>query len=213
MDSRLSGRVTEVREGQAEKADVPMLCSPSGKVILVRESHMKKASFPILCSPSGRVTEAREVHSRKAESPMRFSPSGRVTEEVNAIGAGGDFFLFHPLKLVNGSFFSGSDLMQDKIIVDEDVAWQLFGSNDIVGQQVTIEGVPYLISGVIERESGRLNDFAGNGSSIVYVSYETLHKNLMAKGQIANINHYEVVMPNPVKDFAFGIVKEKIGIS
>jgi len=149
-----------------------------------------------------------------------YSTSGKLTligktgqVEVNAIGAGGDFFLFHPLKLVNGSFFSGSDLMQDKIIVDEDVAWQLFGSNDIVGQQVTIEGVPYLISGVIERESGRLNDFAGNGSSIVYVSYETLHKNLMAKGQIANINHYEVVMPNPVKDFAFGIVKEKIGIS
>lgn len=148
-----------------------------------------------------------------------YSTSGKLTlvgksgqMEVSALGVGGDFFLFHPLKLVNGSFFAGSDLMQDHIVVDEDIAWQLFGSNDIVGQQITIDGIPHFISGVIERESGRLNDSAGNGSSIVYVSYGTLEKNLLAKGQIANISHYEVVMPNPVKDFALGIVTEKIGV-
>ncbi len=131
--------------------------------------------------------------------------------QVNAIGAGGDFFLFHPLYLIQGSYFSGSDLMQDHIIIDEDIAWQLFGSNDVVGQQITIDGIPHLVSGVIRRDSGRFNDYAGNGSSIVYVSYETLQRHMQSTGQSAAINHYEVVMPNPVSKFAYGIVKDKIG--
>ena len=121
-----------------------------------------------------------------------YSASGKLVitgnssqVEVNAIGVGGDFFLFHPLYLLNGSYFSGSDLMQDHIIIDEDIAWQLFGSNDVVGQQVTIGGVPHLIGGVIRRDSGRMNDNAGNGSSIAYVSFETMHKNL---GEFAVIN-------------------------
>lgn len=132
--------------------------------------------------------------------------------EVNALGVGGDFFLFHPLKLIAGSFFSGSDLMQDHIVIDEDIAWQLFGSNDVVGQQVTIDGIPHLISGVIRRDSGRMNDNAGNGSSIVYVSFETMSRNRIMRGQDAEINQYEIVMPNPVSEFALGMVRENIGI-
>lgn len=132
--------------------------------------------------------------------------------ELNALGVGGDFFLFHPLKLLAGSFFSGSDLMQDHIVIDEDIAWQLFGSNDVVGQQVTIDGIPHLISGVIRRDSGRMNDNAGNGSSIVYVSFETMSRNRIMRGQAAEINQYEIVMPNPVSEFALGMVRENIGI-
>lgn len=160
-------------------------------------------------SPNANARLWADAYSSNAKLTL-LSESGQA--EVNVIGVGGDFFLFHPLQLIGGSYFSESDLMQDKIIVDEDTAWQLFGSNDIVGQQVTIDGVIHLISGVIKRDSGRLNDMAGNGSSIVYVSYDTLQKNLAQKGQKAVINHYEVVMPNPVKDFAPGIVKEKIGV-
>ena len=148
-----------------------------------------------------------------------YSTSGKLNlvgkagkMDVNAIGAGGDFFLFHPLQLINGGYFSGSDLMQDHIVIDEDIAWQLFGSNDVVGQQIIIDGIPHLVSGVIERDSGRLNDYAGNGSSIAYVSYETMKKHLELTGQSAVVNHFEVVMPNPVSGFAYGIVKDKIGI-
>ncbi len=163
------------------------------------------------------VSESSNANARLwADAYSTFGKLTLVSDkgqaEVNAIGVGGDFFLFHPLQLINGSFFSSDDLMQDKIIVDEDIAWQLFGSNDIIGQQVLIDGLPYLITGVIKRDSGKLNDYAGNASSIVYVSYDTLYKNFSAKGQSVNINHYEVVMPNPVKDFALGIVTEKIGI-
>lgn len=134
--------------------------------------------------------------------------SAKTSLEADAVGIGGDFFLFHPVQLLNGSYFSGNDLMYDKIIVDEDAAWQLFGSNDVVGMQVTIGGVPHYIAGVIRKEEGRFNEAAGLGKTVVYVSCETLSE----LGTTVGINAYEVVMPNPVKDFAYTKIKENFGI-
>lgn len=143
-----------------------------------------------------------------------YSADGKITLnsdhgtlEADAIGIGGDFFLFHPLRLLNGAYFSGNDLMQDYCIIDEDAAWQLFGSNDIAGQIVYISGIPHIISGVIERQDGKLAQKAGLDSTVVYVSYQTL----MNYGRVNGINHYEIVMPNPVRDFALTQVKEQFG--
>lgn len=133
--------------------------------------------------------------------------SDRTSISVSAIGIGGDFFLFHPLQLINGAYFSGNDLMQDYCVLDEDAAWQLFGSNDVAGQMVTIGGMPHIVTGVIKRPDGRLNEAAGLSETVVYVSYETLEQ----YGKSNGINHYEIVMPDPVSGFALGKVKEKLG--
>ena len=130
--------------------------------------------------------------------------SDRTMLMADAIGIGGDFFLFHPLKLLSGSYFSGNDLMQDYCIIDEDAAWQLFGSNDVAGMMVMINQVPHMVAGVVERPEGRLEEAAGLDGTLVYVSYETLHR--INPGSA--INHYEIVMPNPVSDFARQKVQE-----
>ena len=102
--------------------------------------------------------------------------SGSKSVTVNAIGVGGDFFLFHPLTLVKGAYFEKDNLMKDQIVIDEDMAWQLFGSDNVVGQSVTIGGVPHYISGVVRRDRGRLQDAAGLSQSFVYLSYESLQQ-------------------------------------
>lgn len=134
--------------------------------------------------------------------------NGSTTLEAEAVGIGGDFFLFHPVQLLKGAYFSGNDLMYDKVILDEEAAWQLFGSNDVVGMEVSIGGVPHYVAGVIKREEGRFAEAAGLDKTVAYVSYETLS----TLGTTEGINTYEVVMPNPVKDFAYTKVKEKFGI-
>ena len=134
--------------------------------------------------------------------------NGKSTLDANAIGIGGDFFLFHPLKLITGSYFSGNDLMQDYCIIDQDAAWQLFGSNDVVGMTVYIGNVPHIVTGVVRRPDSRMDKAAGLDSTVVYVSYETL----AAYGTDNGINHYEIVMPNPVSGFAYDKVKEGIGV-
>lgn len=143
-----------------------------------------------------------------------YSADGKVTlvsdkgkVEADAIGIGGDFFQFHPIQLLSGSYFSGNDLNQDFCVIDEDAAWQLFGSNDVAGMSVTIGGIPHMVTGVIRREEGRLQEAAGLDSTLVYVSYNTLTE----LGKSNGINHYEIVMPNPVSKFAYNYVKENLG--
>lgn len=151
----------------------------------------------------------------------------RKAENINTIGVGGDFFLFHPMELVSGGYFSGDDLMKDKIVVDEFLAWELFGSSDIIGQCVTVSGVNHYIAGVVKSPTGRFNEAAGLSKSVVILSYDSLAKygTILsgrtseaeisedgAKMQVGGINCYEVVMPDPVDGIAARVVKESAGL-
>ena len=133
--------------------------------------------------------------------------SDKTSLTADAVGIGGDYFLFHPVKLLYGSYFSGNDLMQDYCVIDEDAAWQLFGSSDVAGMMVYINKVPHIVTGVVERQSGRLAEAAGLDSTLVYVSYKTLSEH----GTNNGIKHYEIVMPNPVTGFAQKYIQENLG--
>lgn len=136
-----------------------------------------------------------------------FITSDRGALQANAIGIGGDFFQFHPMTIVSGFYFSGNDLMQDYCVIDRDVAWQLFGASDVSGMTVYIGNVPHIVIGVVERPEGRLSEAAGLDSPLVYVSYKTLTE----LGQSNGINHFEIVMPNPVTGFAENLIRENLG--
>lgn len=144
-----------------------------------------------------------------------YSSQGKITVvselgtlEADAVGIGGDFFFFHPITLINGGYFSGNDLMKDSIILDEDAAWQLFGSNQIEGMSVMIGGVPHYVAGVVEREEGRFAKAAGLDDTLIYMS----HESLSSYGSCSGINTYEVVAANPVKGFLYNTIKEKFGL-
>lgn len=144
-----------------------------------------------------------------------YATVGKVTastksasREYKAIGCGGDFFIFHPLEIIYGSYFDGDDLMQDHVILDQDAAWDLFGSSDVVGQVVEINGIRHMVSAVVKRDEGRLNKLAGNNESTVYISYESMAKNF---GN-STINAYEVLLPDPVKDYGYETVKNAVSI-
>ncbi len=168
------------------------------------ENMLKEASIE---EQSGNAGARLWVDAYSADGTITLS-NGKNSLEADAIGVGGDFFLFHPLKLIKGAYFSGNDLMQDYCIIDQDAAWQLFGSNDVVGMTVDIGNVPHIITGVVERAQGHMEKAAGLDSTVVYVSYETLS----TLGTNNGINHYEITMPNPVSGFALDKVKANIGV-
>lgn len=139
-----------------------------------------------------------------------YSVSGKMmisTEnygtEVKVVGVSESFFLFHPIKLLAGSYFDDSMIMKDGVILDEDMAFKLYGSNDIVGMPVYIGNEPYYIRGVVERENGYFAKKAGLSEAVCYVSMETLNKHGIIEGSYT----YEVVMHNPVDDFAKNIIE------
>ncbi len=162
-----------------------------------------------------------------AQGILNVSFESKTAENVNAIGVSGDFFLFHPLELVSGVYFNDENLMKDQVVIDEDLAWQLFGSSDVAGQMVTIGNVPHYVSGVVKREEGRIKEASGLSNTIIYLSYDSLckygnilsgrneSKEISEDGTTAlsgGINCYEVVMPNPVDGIAASIVKKSAGL-
>lgn len=122
--------------------------------------------------------------------------------KVKAVGVTDNFFVFHPVSLLQGSYFDEDMIMKDGVIIDEDAAFTLYGSNDVVGMPVYVENELYYIRGVVERESTYLAREAGLDSSICYVSADTLSSYGMVEGSYT----YEVIMPNPVEGFAKNIL-------
>ncbi len=106
----------------------------------------------------------------------------------NAVGVGGDFYLFHPVHMLTGQFLRREDTMTDRVVLDEDTAWNLFGSNDIIGQTINIGGVPHQIVGVYRQEDDKVAKAAGLSESYVFLSYESLWRygNITGSGLITS---------------------------
>ena len=101
---------------------------------------------------------------------------GEESVTATMIGVGGDFFNFHPLDLMDGYYFSDDEIMEDRILLDDQTAWRLFGSPHIVGQSVDIGGTPHFVAGVFKRPDGRFYKFSGMGSYMVFISFDSLCK-------------------------------------
>lgn len=138
-----------------------------------------------------------------------YSVSGKITistegsnKEVNVVGVSDNFFLFHPLEMLSGAYLDESMLMKDGVILDEEAAFALYGSNDIVGMRVYIGGAPFYIRGVAALDDGYYAKKAGLSSSVCYVPIEVLE----TYGEVIGSYTYEVAMPNAVEGFAKNIV-------
>lgn len=126
------------------------------------------------------------------------------SSDASVIAVGGDFFRLHPQNLLNGEYISDDDLMHDRVILDEDLAWRLFGGYDLAGMPVEIGGSTFYVAGVIARESDWASEKVYSGGAGLYMSYDTYK----AMDENAYVNCYEAILPEPVENFAREQVKE-----
>lgn len=167
-----------------------------------------------------KLTEASVVSESENANARQWIDAYSVRGELDYVGeagkanartygVGGDFFQFHPLKLVNGSYFSSESLMQDYILLDRDLAWQLFGSDDITGRQVWVNDIPLMVTGVYDRPDNKLNNAAGNNVPTAYISYSMF--NTLTGGEEATekgIDSYEIILPNVVDGFGYKMLTD-----
>ena len=128
--------------------------------------------------------------------------------DAAVIAVGGDFFDFHPIRLLSGSYIREGDLMKDRVLLDEELAWLLFGGTELQGLQLKINGVPFVVAGVIEREqdfASRRAYTSGMGLFMSYEAWRQLEPN-------AGVTSYELVLAEPVKNFAANLTREKFPI-
>lgn len=135
---------------------------------------------------------------------VTISSDNGSNSTVKAVGAGGDFFYFHPLHLRSGSYIKGDDLMDDLVLLDEELAWKLFGGTELAGLTVYINSVPFVVSGVVAREADFATEKAYTGDGGLYMSFSAMSRLI----EEASITGYEIVMPNPISGYAKSLLSE-----
>lgn len=139
-----------------------------------------------------------------ALTEVKAGTDGGGTFTVDAVAVGGDFFAFHPLTLLSGNYIREDDLMDDLVVLDRETAWKLFGGTDLAGMTVTVEGRPFVVAGVVERETDAYSRRAYDGDGMLFLSFSALSR----MQEDAEIVCYECVCPDPISGFALGLVTE-----
>ena len=130
----------------------------------------------------------------------------KANTKASVLAVGGEFFDFHLYEFTDGTYFSENSTLSDNVILDEELAWFLFGATEVVGSPVNINGQVFYVSGVIKREQDFASREAYNGGMgliLPLASYQNIAEDSVY------ISCYEVVLPNPVRNFAINLVQEK----
>lgn len=150
-------------------------------------------------NPEGRLW----IDCASGESSLSLSGSlGSCTAAVT--GTFGDYFIFHPEKLMSGSYYSDDDINIDRVILDRECSWQLFGSMDTVGMPVNIGNKVFYVAGVVESPDSKIDKAAYGDTPRVYMPFESLK----AFNESSALSCYEVCLPNVVKDYAYTVMKD-----
>ena len=95
------------------------------------------------------------------------------------------------------------------MVVDENLAWALYGSNDIVGMQLWMNNTIYTVAGVVKVPEDGLEKTAYGNSNRIYMPYDQLK----TQQDSLSITCYEVVLPNPISNYAYYTVRSAFGFS
>ncbi len=167
------------------------------------DSWIHKTDAALLESSISPKENARSwAYTYAVEKTLAVSgPKAQTTAEV--IAAGGDFFVFHPQEFVYGSAFLNDPSNPNGVVIDEELAWKIFGATDIVGMELTVNGVPFTVSGISRRISDKgIYAYTYGERPRMYMSYAGYIK---LYGDEAHITMYEAALPNAVKGFARNI--------
>ena len=136
----------------------------------------------------------------------KMSIAGEKTgTDAPVLAVGGQFFEFHPLRLLDGSYLSEDDLSPDRVLLDEELAWELFGGTALTGMSVRVNGVELVIGGVVEREKDSASRRAYSGEKGFFISYDTYR----ALGGKSGVTCYEIVLPEIVRGYAALLTADK----
>jgi hypothetical protein len=126
----------------------------------------------------------------------------RGSFDAAALAVGGRFFDFHPQTLLSGVYLAETDLLRDRVVLDEQLAWMLFGASDVAGMTVTIGEREFRVAGVVTQPDDRYTRAAGGITPTIYLPDEC--RELLTGEGVAC---YEVVLPEPVKGFGKSIAE------
>lgn len=142
---------------------------------------------------------------------MELTGNRRNAASAVVTAVSGDFFTMHPMRLADGSYLKADDLMQDRVVLDTKLAWQLFGSSEVSGMEVIVNDTPCLVAGVVQPETDGASQATYGDKPRAYIPY-ALYDQLQTAGEGESqwISCYEAVLPDPVRNFAKTTIENAI---
>ena len=133
-------------------------------------------------------------------------PKSTVT--AAAMYVGGNFFTFHPLEFLYGSPFAHDPTLPDGVVLDEDLAWRLFGTLNVVGMEISWNDRILTVTGITarERDTAAYEKSYGDIPRIYMSSYG------YQAGSYSEVGYttFEATLPNPVDGFADTIFRTAV---
>jgi len=141
---------------------------------------------------------------------------GKNSVEAAVTATGGDFFYFHPKQWLSGYAYSSDDVMQDRVVLDKETAWNLFGSADVAGMSLSIGDHTYYVAGVVDISTDSADKAAYGEAHRAWMPYSAYCKEMGVEQQEGTVTEkppitaYEIVMPNPVVNWAKNQISDAV---
>jgi len=140
---------------------------------------------------------------------------GQSDAEITAVG--GDFFLFRDFDLLSGAFFSDESYLKNGAVIDRNLAFALYGSDNIAGKKIYIGNTELFVSGVIDTPSTNAEKKCWDKVPQAYISYyaagQIFGSGEYEKGEqtdFTKVTRYECVSPEPVENFTYDVVEKRL---
>ncbi len=182
---------------------------------------------------SGAASDARTWYDAYSGHTFDDVRKDSTSVHVNVYTVGGDFFLIHNIPLLGGSYLDMNSTDVNQILIDEYVANVLFGSSNAAGMKLWIGDAVYTVTGVVACDDFKAADDAYGEYYSVYVPMEAYSKTRSigaaknnnssedskgddissggnSEGTVATC--YEMVLPNPIKNYGLNTVAEAADI-
>lgn len=168
------------------------------------DNSLKEASIEVKDSSRGYI----DAYSAYGKAEI-YGDRNNAKTMVNVTAAGGEYFFIHPMRLLSGNYLSDDDLMKDRVVIDENTAWFLYGSSDIAGKSLTIGDKRFYIAGVVEVPDSADAQKTYGVRNRIYMSYEAY----TGINQESSITCYEIIYPDLITNFAYNTLRDALGLS
>ena len=166
-------------------------------------------------SDGGRTLVAQAYSAVAGRRNVSCEIYGQSEAEITAVG--GDFFLFRDFELLSGAFFSDESYLKNGAVIDRNLAFALYGSDNIAGKKIYIGNTELFVSGVIAVPSTNAEEKCRDKVPQAYISYYAAGQIFGSvdfergeKSDFTKVTSYECVSPEPVENFTYDIVKERL---
>ena len=157
-------------------------------------------------------------------STARYSAKGRIGKEETGsvdsfelVGVGGDYEVLHPFSYESGGFLSKEESGRASIVLNTQMAWNLFRSYEVLGAFVEINGTIYSVVGVVNDGTDMLSETVGTTKPRAYVQFSQLAalgnngevpqttaevNSTLTEEQLA-VTCYEALLMDPINNIAY----------